>query len=558
MQRTAVNLFAVLLAGALAATSHAKVFYVDPSTVTGQVLAKAAGTTAVSCQTIQAAADQAQAGDRILLADGDYTENAIIAASGTPQNKLVISAANFKQAVIHGTLVIKGDNVRIEGLVIDGKAPAVAGLAKAAGAQSAAGALELQGTAADVIGATFQDVTGLALGCTRGARVANCHFLRCNQNVSTNRNCVLENNDFEDMRGTNTDNMRVIGSNTIIRNSYIHGTRFANTGASHVDCFQSYDNNNDTTHNILLEGNWCFGDYHQGIMLENDQYDSDHIRDWHVRNNIFCNFAAICITACKGSGIPGMNVYNNLFINSAGNTYAVQFNGPRGTGIVKNNIFFFIRSNSLVCLNGATMDAGKNQLNLSVGHRGVTSVGDQLGDPKFTVAANQLTSEFSGNVWTRYFDKTNFNIDLTAASPCINTGIDLSGINCPLDPAFDHDIRGKARPQHGAFDIGPFEYDGALSIADVVPGGLQGRVTVDNPCRGRAMFRLSGAAAVGNVDLKIYDQRGNPVRRVIDISDKTMTWDGCDGAGKPARPGVYQYEMAGSHGTYCGSLILIK
>jgi hypothetical protein len=112
-------LIKLLLVVMIVCITQAAVFYVDPNVPDG-TRAKAAGTPYAPYATIQEAADRLVAGDQVFLRDGWYFQDAVITASGTPDNRIVIRAENLKQAVIAGKLVIKGNYVRIEGLHIDG------------------------------------------------------------------------------------------------------------------------------------------------------------------------------------------------------------------------------------------------------------------------------------------------------------------------------------------------------------------------------------------------------------------------------------------------------
>jgi hypothetical protein len=538
---------------------QAAVYYVDPVASEG-TRAKAAGTPYAPYSTIQQAADLLKPGDQLLLNNGYYFHDAMVNASGTLDKRIVIRAANPKQAVITGKLVIKGNYVRIEGLVIDGGArwndvPR----AKAAGTQAIAGALELQGTHADVIGVTFKDIqtSRSALAATAGSRVANCHFLRCNQNLRTASGCVIENNDFEDMRGTNTDNVRVFGIKVILRHNYIHGTRFANTGQSHVDCFQSYDNNDDKAQDILIEGNWCFGDYHQGLMLSNTVLRKGNLKNWIVRNNVFSNYTAYCITAGRGWGIPNVRVVNNLFIN--GYSPAIRFMDSQTTGVVKNNIFFFIRDRAYFTDGGATMEAAHNLLYLSVGPDGVTPQNGIIANPLFTTPSSALGALYnkSNRTWSRYLDKSNTDFTLQANSPCIDAGMDVADESCWADGGkdFTWDQAGNQRPMHKGYDIGPLEYTGTLNLADRLPSLQPGNIQVNNPFTNEAQFRLEGAAGVGNVRLTIFDQSGQKVQDIYDVKNRVMVWNGKDSSHRELTPGVYNYLLETSNKKYHGTLV---
>jgi hypothetical protein len=229
------------------------------------------------------------------------------------------------------------------------------------------------------------------------------------------------------------DYSRFFGENHIIRNNYFHGTVAEEIGSSHVDGFQTFDNNGNIAKNIIIENNKVFGLFHQGIMIGNATQGA--VANITVRNNIFANSASWGICAY---GAASLNVYNNVFVNikSSAIGFRAYSNGPISTGEVKNNIFYVFGA-AYWAEGGSTIDASNNLL----------YKGDGTVDP--TKFPNDLV-----NVDPKFVNPEAGDYRLQAGSPAIDAGIPL--------PGFSNDILGVTRPQGKGWDIGAYEYQVAI------------------------------------------------------------------------------------------------
>jgi hypothetical protein len=66
-----------------------------------------------------------------------------------------------------------------------------------------------------------------------------------------------------------------------------------------------------------------------------------------------------------------------------------------------------------------------------------------------------------------------------------------------------------------------------------------------NPARGVHVFDLTGPPPPG-ASLEVYDVRGRLVREVPAVAGEALTWDGRDGMGQGASPGVYFARLRGT------------
>jgi hypothetical protein len=411
------------------AITHAAVYYVATDGNDANP-----GTETLPLRTIQKAANVAMAGDVIIVKSGTYEERVILPAgkSGSPDAKIVFRAEPRRSVYIKGFQGDRNNYIRIEGFNITYDAGGWLG-----------GGIWLDGNNWEIVDNYFYDVAGAAIQPTwQSGRSINNVYLAKNKMYKCNKgfivggsNWLVEDNAVERLvyYSEDADYSRFFGENHIIRNNYFHGTRAEEIGSSHVDGFQTFNNNGAIAKNIIIESNIVDGLYHEGIMAEGGDGSHDNII---VRNNIFMNSGSwgLCIY-----GVTNLKVYNNVFANITSTAIGIRkskSSGSASSAEIKNNIFYNFGA-AYWAEEGSTLDARSNLLYREDGTIDPSAFPNDLVniDPKFV---NPQAGDFR----------------LQADSPAIDSGISLLG--------FSNDILGVTRPQGRGWDIGAYEYQVAI------------------------------------------------------------------------------------------------
>ncbi len=354
--------------------------------------------------TISKCASTISAGDTCIIKDGTYSENVTITNSGSSGNVITYQAQNKNYAVVSGVITINGNYITVDGLKQQ----------------------NIQGTAVTINGNYntlknhyfYKPQIGIVIGGTGN---------------------VVEDNEINGVKewnvGNDADYMRFFGSDHIIRNNYFHGTDFVNDiSTAHVDCFQTFDNNNVHVYDVTVEKNICI-DCHQGMMLEAKVY---HLSDGLiVRNNIFRNNSSWGIA---NDGIKNLKVFNNVFDKE---TYGTAVGCRESSSCeFKNNIMYGGSASSpywcetgSTCQDAPTGGSGRGNLLYRSGYT-------------YTGYAEDIL-----NVDPQFVDRSNYNYRLSAGSPGIDAGVSITNWTSPTD------INGTNRPQGAGWDIGAYEYN---------------------------------------------------------------------------------------------------
>ena len=296
------------------------------------------GTESAPWRTIQKAANTVTPGDTVYVKTGVYDERVLINRDGTPGAKIAFKALPRRTVqVLHG-FNISADAIRIEGFDITHN---LAGWNN--------GGVWIAGHDLEIVDNYIHDVpyAGIAASWSpnnwRNVTIADNYIYRCNQGIlisGASDNWLVENNEIERLirpatGGYDADYMRFFGSNHVIRRNYMHGTVEAEIGLSHTDCFQTFNNNGEVAHNILIEYNQCLDFAHQVFMMSSDNVTSHS--NITIRYNVFQGFTAWGVCA---QNIRDLYVYNNTWVGNGinGTIHGVGFRFG-STGTVKNNIF---------------------------------------------------------------------------------------------------------------------------------------------------------------------------------------------------------------------------
>jgi len=247
----------------------------------------------------------------------------------------------------------------------------------------------------------------------------------------------LNQNTIND-RGYDADYSRFFGTNHIIRNNYFHGTHSSEIGSSHTDCFQTYSTNGGYAHDILIEGNRCFGFFGQGVIA-NDLTTNAVLTDFTIKNNIFANDPSDRGSwGVLGTSLRNAVVVNNVFANIR--YFGVGLRDSSHNGVVRNNIFYNFGGSSIYFSEGDNLDGDYNIIH-GGGRVPVTGANDMVGiDPLFV-------------------DPSGFNFELQSNSPARDSG---SSVQAPST-----DIIGVSRPLGSGYDIGAYEYVGGTGTTQL-------------------------------------------------------------------------------------------
>lgn len=424
-------------------------YYVDKTSA-----APSLGTQAAPFHTIEEATDILEEGDTAIVAGGSEESPTLYAErisfdsnpnSGTGGARITVTAEPRRSVLMYGFETDGTDYLTIQGFQIT--IPAAL-LSADPGAKYA---LFINSDDVEIRDNYFFDLSGWAIRADHNAPwharglITGNHMFRCGVGLTIyGDDWLVEGNDVERLvrdgvLGIDTDYSRAFGDNITFRGNHFHGTLLAEIGSSHVDGFQSFDNNGWHLRNFTFENN-IITDFHQGIILESGN-GVGNISDVTIRNNIFDggNLTGAFGISAKWR-LTNLLVVHNLFANMDIHGVFFRF-GAQGT--VVNNIFYNAGSNyhpddasSLVASNNILNREGWPYYKVP---SDIVNV-----DPAFIDANNWLGPD--GLPFT-----TDDGYKLHARSPAIDAGA-VTGVT--------NDILGSVRPQPLGCppDIGPVEF----------------------------------------------------------------------------------------------------
>jgi hypothetical protein len=381
------------------------------------------GTELQPFRTIQHAADGAEAGDVICVGEGNYDERVLINRSGVVDQPIAFVGEG--QVVTRGFTIL-ADYVRVENFEVtdtptdwrDGHG------------------IFLQGQGLVIVQNYVHHTYSDGITCYHHEPYCNDSVIRDNVVLYADgtgiqvfgSNNLVEGNDIShslNALGGDADGIRFFGQGHVIRGNFIHDITNAEAPEAHTDCFQTFDNSQPVTEDILIEQNTCRNVDHQCMMASavTKQQSSNII----FRNNICDNNGGQALYILQ---IPYVTVVNNTFLENI--LYRAVYVEDSHHVTIMNNIFYGAYTHYEVdedSLQGFTAD-----YNLKY------------------PASSTVWSEPHG-IWDvdpQLMDLTSRDVHLQPTSPAIDAGIALHEVSQDLD--------GVSRPQGLQYDIGAYEY----------------------------------------------------------------------------------------------------
>ncbi len=413
--------------------------------------------------TIQHAADVVSAGDTVYVKPGKYDERVIIKKSGLSGSPITFRSEQSNKAVCKG-FSITGSYINIDAFnILNISSQRTAGI-------------YCKGNYTSITNNYMEYIPFAGVYSDgSGNSIMNNYMLMCQYGIIFNGSgCTVSHNEVNGLKkwdsSEDNDYIRFFGSDHTIHGNYLHSMELDDIGSSHVDCFQTFDNNGLFANNVTIENNIC-SDMHQGAMLqgENHHKSSDII----FKNNVFSNSHAwgLCI-----GDIPNIQVHNNTFAN-------IQYHGIGcdNSCTIRNNIFYntgtgywgksvVVSDHNLLYKEGGhyepsrfpgdivNVDPGFTDPSGSSVRANVGTVSGRDGEESRSYPDAEAESDYPGVRRSMSRDGADGDVRslragsfrLKADLPCIDAGSSDGG-----PPG---DIAGTPRPQGSGHDIGAFEY----------------------------------------------------------------------------------------------------
>ena len=448
----------------------------------------------------QYAINQAQAGDTVSFADGTYsmtTDLVTVRSGGTfstpswpsyPTNPSTTaidgacsSVISIKSANKWGAILNAANEV---GITVEHNCIEVDGL-KMTGTPSGYGFIVL-GNSNTIQGVRIKNIyiDNESIAVDRYVTRANdvsysyikdCYFYRTWYAVFTNTGSLAHHFIYEgnEVNGANMDIFRPFGHDILYKDNIIH--EVTDTQELHCDFIQSFGNSNNFAYNIIFDGNLMYNGLGATVAIgqvSREEINTDDIRDWTFRNNVFANIRGIW-----GGDALRQKWYNNTFYRvpdpSGSITDPIRLGCSGGTSgdswcandsEIKNNLFVACASNSDAS-GWYNINGGGTVTGLSADYNMVTN-DDNTAKSGFTGVETHGVS--GGN--PQFVSKTDpYNFMIGSTSGAKDKGVTIA--------TFSLDKLGNTRS--GTWDIGAYEYTdgggsetGNINPGITIPGGV--------------------------------------------------------------------------------------
>ena len=478
------------------AVPRAATFYVAP---VGNDAAT--GTSSQPWRTLQKAANTAQAGDLVLVANGTYA-GMYISADGTTTSPITFRA-NGSNVVVNSPNSSTPDNINIEG-----------------------------GNYVTVEGFIVEDAprAGIRAVIATGVKI---------------RNNVVRRSGLTGILTGYTPAIEISG-NSASGSLQEHGIYVSNSTSA--------------ADNPIVRGNDCFDNNKNGIQLNGDcDAGGDGIisgallENNKVHHNNWKGFSLISV---QNSTIRNNVIYDNGLLAGAGGIHLADQPGcgkPSNNNLVVNNTIYEPRITGIRMSNGSTSNTIFN--NLVVASSSSRTIVDEGSGNFIDSASNQLLTSLSG----LFVSAGSGDYHLLPTSPAVNqAALTYHGATAP-----GLDIEGTNRPQGVLPDVGAYELSVSTGIGDTPLLGMALEQNVPNPFNPstRITYIVQSTTPV-SANLDVFDVRGRHVRQLLHGEPSTgrmvVAWDGRDDAGRAAPSGVYFYRLVAGDNVLTRRMTLLK
>jgi len=417
---------------------YAKTYYVDAGNP--KAADANAGTLTAPWNTIQHAADKAEAGDTIIVKAGVYDEKVSVKVSGKTEKPVTLRAEPTRKARVKG-FVLEGDLISIEGFEITNDE------ADAHGIFAGEAHRENARKGCRMIGNYIHDIGGTAVISGTDALVKGNLMKNVLRGVFVNSRTLVEDNEVDtllvqmiekkgEIRPKKTQYAFFAGEHIVFRSNYFHGTPMKDMAKMGVDFFVTWDAwIFGSSHDILIENNRCFNATHASEPETKHLRKSSRIT---YRNNLFGNTVYVGIVCKWWSDIT---IENNTFINCG--AYPVWIQSKRETEgtVIRNNLIAYYKHTPLP-------GHKDSESGIRIDTEGAANVDCDYN--MFWGCKNHGYGKHDFVAEPQFADPANGNFRLKEGSPGIDVGTTIEGIKT--------DLRGIKRPQGKAYDIGAYEY----------------------------------------------------------------------------------------------------
>jgi len=375
--------------------------------------------------TIQSAVSVAQAGQTVLVHNGNYA-GFVASRSGTSTNRITIRANGNAVVIDQAEPGGSGNSILVNGksyVTIDG----------------------------------FIVERGGASGYGLAARNASA--------TSPMRGLVISNNVVRNSASTNLYLSQVADSlvegNETSGSMTSHGIYLANGGSDNTTLRGNRSFNN-AKNGIHLNGDASVGGdgLHTGIIIENNVlYDNtgngmdlDGMQDSTVQNNLVYGNGRHSLRVFQidaAAGPKNLRIINNTFVS--GNGWAMKLSEDGGGHVIFNNILFSTSSSlGAICVGNTSFSSDRNAVTGRFSVNNEASVIDLSQWQALGHGANSFTSN-SGSLFT---NASGGQYTLMGGVPAIDAGMaSFQAVSAP-----GQDIDGQPRPQGSAYDLGAYEH----------------------------------------------------------------------------------------------------
>jgi hypothetical protein len=390
-------------------------------------------------ETIQDAVDVAEAGDTILVADGNYA-GFLVSTSGTISKPITFKGKGNNVVINRDAWT--GDGISlwdVSNVVIDGfRIQDVSGRCIAARKASPADPM--------------RNITIQNIDCRRSG-LDGFYLSQLNSSlIDSNYISATGLKDAPGGRAAHGIYLANAGSkNTKLRNNIItpdpdHPNY---SGCLHINGDKSVGGNGIIS-GLLIENNKFIGCYRNGINM-------DGIQDSVIRNNLIYDGGRHALRGYQIDGAQGpknLQIYNNTFIVPAEVVaWAVKLTEDSGGHTIFNNIFLKEGSSGgSVCVSDYKFLSDRN---ITVDRMSIDGENTVIDAPVWKGLTGQDVNSHISSSDALFVNPSRADYHLKSGSPAINAGrASLNSID-----AASSDLEGKTRPQGSAFDIGAYEYD---------------------------------------------------------------------------------------------------